>query len=306
MPNPRVVSLLPSATEIVAAVGCESWLVGRSHECDFPPGVRHLPVCSESKIDVSAGSAEIDRQVKSLLRDALSIYRVHSHVLRELAPDIILTQTQCEVCAVSQRDVEQAVCEITGCTPTIVSLEPHCLRDVWSSVRQVADALGVPARGHDVAKQLESRVRTLAERTVAMPHHPRVACIEWFDPLMSAGNWIPELVEIAGGVNLFGEVGRHSPWMMWDDLMTSDPDVIVLLPCGWDIERSRRELPVLTERPEWTRLRAVRDGQVFVTDGNQFFNRPGPRWVESAEILAELLHPQSLNFGHHGTGWQLA
>jgi iron complex transport system substrate-binding protein len=266
--------------------------------------VRHLPICSEPKIDVSVGSAEIDRQVKSLLRDALSIYRVHSHLLRDLAPDIILTQTQCDVCAVSQRDVELAVCDIAGCTPTIVSLEPHCLRDVWSSVRQVANALGVPDRGRDEAEQLERRVRSLADRTAVLPHRPRVACIEWFDPLMSAGNWIPELVEIAGGVNLFGEAGRHSPWMTWDDLLASDPDVIVLLPCGWDIERSRRELPVLTERPEWTRLRAVRDGQVFVTDGNQFFNRPGPRLVESAEILAELLHPESLNFGHHETGWQ--
>lgn len=304
MPHPRVVSLLPSATEIVAALGCEGWLVGRSHECDYPPAVRHLPVCSESKIDVSAGSAEIDRQVKSLLRDALSIYRVNSPVLRELSPDIILTQTQCYVCAVSQRDVEQAVYEIAGCSPTIVSLEPYCLRDVWSCVRQVADALGVPERGRDVAEQLEQRVRTLAERTAVMPRRPRVACIEWFNPLMSAGNWIPELVEIAGGVNLFGETGRHSPWMTWDDLIASDPDMIVLLPCGWDIERSRREMPVLTERPEWTRLRAVRDGQIFVTDGNQFFNRPGPRLVESAEILAEILHSESLNFGHHGTGWQ--
>lgn len=304
MATPRVVSLLSSATEIVAALGCEAWLVGRSHECDFPPSILRLPVCSEPKIDVTASSAEIDRQVKSLLREALSIYRVHASRLRELAPDIILTQTQCEVCAVSVRDVEQAVCQLVGAAPTIVSLEPHCLSDVWSSVREVADALGVSDRGRDVAERLEQRFRTLAEQTAALPRRPRVACIEWFDPLMSAGNWVPELVEIAGGMNLFGDAGRHSPWMSWDDLIKSDPDVIVLLACGWDIERSRRELPCLTDRPEWARLRAVRNSRVFVTDGNQFFNRPGPRLVESAEILAELFQSGTFNFGHRGTAWQ--
>jgi iron complex transport system substrate-binding protein len=133
-----------------------------------------------------------------------------------------------------------------------------------------------------------------------------VACIEWFDPLMSAGNWVPELVEIAGGINLFGDAGRHSPWMLWDDLIESDPDVIVLLACGWDIARSRRELPCLADRPEWSRLRAVRNGRVFVTDGNQFFNRPGPRLVESAEILAEMFHHETIQFGHAGTAWQRA
>lgn len=306
MTHPRVLSLLSSATEIVAVLGCEDRLVGRSHECDFPPSVLWLPVCSEPKIDVTAGSAEIDRQVKSLLRDSLSIYRVHTGRLRELRPDVILTQTQCDVCAVSQRDVEQAVCELVDVAPTIVSLEPHCLRDVWSTVRQVADALGVTDRGRDVAERLDRRIRTLAEQTAALPRRPRVACIEWFDPLMSAGNWVPELVEIAGGINLFGEAGKHSPWMTWDDLIGSDPDVVILLACGWDIERSRRELPVLTDRSEWSSLRAVRDGRVFVTDGNQFFNRPGPRVVESAEILAEILHPESFRFGHAGTGWQRA
>jgi iron complex transport system substrate-binding protein len=306
MPHPRVVSLLSSATEIVAALGCENWLVGRSHECDFPRSVLRLPVCSEPRIDVTAGSAEIDRQVKSLLRDALSIYRVDSGRLRELRPDVILTQTQCEVCAVSRRDVEQALCDLVGFGPTIVSLEPYNLADVWSSVRQVAGALGVSDRGREVAERLANRLRSLAERTAAMPYRPRVACLEWFDPLMSAGNWVPELVEIVGGVNLFGEAGRHSPWMSWDELIESDPDVLVLLPCGWDIARCRRELHVLTERPEWRRLRAVRDGCAFVTDGNQFFNRPGPRLVESAEILAEILHPQAFDFGHADVDWQRA
>jgi iron complex transport system substrate-binding protein len=306
MSNVRIISLLSSATEIVAALGCEDWLVGRSHECDYPASVLHLPVCSEPRIDITMASAEIDRQVKSLLRDSLSIYRVHAEMLRELRPDVILTQTQCDVCAVSLRDVEQAVCQLLGLSPAIVSLEPHCLAGVWSSVRQVATALGIPDRGRDVVDLCEQRLRRLADRATALPCRPRVACIEWFDPLMSAGNWVPELVEIAGGINLFGDAARHSPWMLWDDLIESDPDVIVLLACGWDIARSRRELPCLADRPEWSRLRAVRNGRVFVTDGNQFFNRPGPRLVESAEILAEMFHHETIQFGHAGTAWQRA
>lgn len=304
MSHPRIVSLLSSATEIVAALGCEEWLVGRSHECDFPASVLRLPVCSEPRIDITKGSAEIDRQVKSLLRESLSIYRVHADQLRELRPDVILTQTQCDVCAVSLRDVEQAVCQLLGLSPAIVSLEPHCLADVWSSVRQVANALGIPVRGRDVADRCEQRLRRLAEQTAALPRRPRVACLEWFDPLMSAGNWVPELVEIAGGINLFGDAGRHSPWMSWDDLIESAPDVVILLACGWNIERSRRELPALAEHPLWSRLNAVRCGQTFITDGNQFFNRPGPRLVESAEILAEIFHPDAFRFGHAGKGWE--
>ena len=144
----------------------------------------------------------------------------------------------------------------------------------------------------------------IAEQAQALPSRPTVACIEWIDPLMAAGNWMPELVEMAGGVNLFGEAGKHSPWMTWEQLVARDPDVILVLPCGFDIARSRRDLPVLTGRPEWPRLRAVRDGRVFLADGNQYFNRPGPRLVESLEILAELLHPEAFRFGHEGTGWQ--
>ncbi|HUG91802.1 MAG TPA: cobalamin-binding protein [Planctomycetaceae bacterium] len=304
MTEHRIVSLIASATEIVAALGFEEQLVGRSHECDYPPSVGRLPACSRPRIDVHGTSREIDDRVKSVVRDALSIYEVDVEQLDRLAPTLIITQTQCEVCAVSLRDVETAVCRMVGSRPQIVSLEPNSLADVWTDIRRVAEALGAPERAESLIAGLKSRLADLWEQTSALRLRPAIACIEWVDPLMAAGNWMPELVDIAGGVNLFGEPGRHSPWMTWDDLVSRDPDVIAVMPCGFDIERSRREMPVLSTRPEWPRLKAVRTGRVHLTDGSQFFNRPGPRLVESAEILAEILHPRRIDFGHEGRGWQ--
>jgi iron complex transport system substrate-binding protein len=299
----RVVSLIASATETVAALGCEDCLVGRSHECDFPPAVIKLPVCTAAKINIHAGSAEIDRQVKSLLADAVSIYAVHTDVLQKLRPDVIVTQSQCEVCAVSLRDVEAAVCALVDSHPRIVSVEPNSLADIWTSFRQVAGALDVGARGEALVGRLQGRLEAIRRRSALLEVRPTVACIEWIEPLMAAGNWVPELVEIAGGVNLFGEAGKHSPWMTWEELVARDPEIIVVLPCGWDVARSKSEMHWLTARPEWPRLRAVQSGRVALTDGNQFFNRPGPRVVESAEILAEICHPESFDFGHRGTAW---
>ncbi len=300
----RVVSLIASSTEIVCALGCEDRLVGRSHECDYPPSVRRLPVCTAPLIDPSASSAEIDRQVKTVLRDALSVYRVDGDLLRELRPNVVITQSQCDVCAVSLKDVEAALCAWIDARPRLVSLEPNALADVWRDIHHVAEVLGEPERGRTLMDRLQGRIAAVADRVAALPDRPTVACVEWIDPLMAAGNWVPELVALAGGENLFGEAGKHSPWMTWEQLVTRDPDVIIILPCGFDIERSRQELPVLSEQPEWPALRAVRNGHVYLTDGNQYFNRPGPRLVESLEILAELLHPDVFCFGHEGTGWE--
>jgi iron complex transport system substrate-binding protein len=302
---PRIVSLIASATEMACALGFQDQLVGRSHECDFPPGVEKLPVCTEPKFNVSGSSAEIDQRVKAILQQGLSVYRVDADLLRSLRPDVILTQTQCEVCAVSLRDVEQAVASWLDGSPRLVSLAPNALADVWVDVLRMADALGVPQRGRELTQLLQQRMAAVVGRAQAFSERPTVACIEWLDPLMAAGNWMPELVEMAGGDNLFGTAGRHAPYLDWHVLCDHDPDVIVLLPCGWDIERSLQELAVLTQKPEWPRLRAVRDRRVYLTDGNQYFNRPGPRLVESLEILAEILHPDTFNFGHVGRGWQL-
>jgi len=301
---PRIVSLIASATEIVCALGFEDQLVGRSHECDYPPFVRHLPVCTRPRIDVHTPSAEIDRQIKAMVRDALSIYAVDEGLLQELEPDVIVTQSQCEVCAVSLRDVERAVCTWLCKCPRLVSLKPDALADVWSDIEQVALALDAYHAGAELIARLQQRIAGIAARAAALAEKPTVACIEWVDPLMAAGNWVPELVERAGGVNRFGQAGKHAPWMTWEQLRDADPEVILLMPCGFDLARTCLDVPILQAKAGWNELHAVRSGRVFAVDGNQYFNRPGPRLVESLEILAEVLHPGAFAFGHEGIGWQ--
>lgn len=301
--HPRVVSLIASATEIVAALGARGLLVARSHECDYPADVTALPAVTAPKLDITRPSGAIDRQVKALLEQALSVYKVDAGRLRDLSPDLIITQTQCEVCAVSLSDVETALVDWTGAAPRIVSLAPNALVDIFADIERVADALGIPERGRVLTAQMRARIDAIAECAGSATTRPRVAMIEWIDPLMAAGNWVPELVALAGGDNLFGAAGRHSPWMEWRDLVAADPDIIMVLPCGFDIARGTAEMNALTARPDWHGLRAVRDDRVFIADGNQYFNRPGPRLVESLEILAELLHPDLFPARHAGTGW---
>ncbi len=304
----HIVSLIPSATEIVCALGFGGDLVGRSHECDYPSSVLDLPALTEPKFDVHGTSREIDARVKDVLglqkqaHEALSVYRVDEARLNQLAPDIIVTQAQCEVCAVSLSEVERVARECLDTPAQIVSLEPMQLADVFADILRVAEALGAPERGAALTLELQTRIDDIARRAAELPK-PTVACVEWIDPLMAGGNWVPELVELAGGIALFGKAGEHSPWLFWDDLWAADPDVIVVMPCGFDIERSRQEMPALAGQPGWKTLRAIREEQVYLTDGNQYFNRPGPRLVESLEILAEILHPDAFHFGHEGTGW---
>jgi len=302
--SPRIVSLIASATEIACALGFEDQLVGRSHECDFPESVKRLPVCTEPKFNVEGSSYDIDQRVKAILQEGLSVYRVDAEKLRELRPSVIITQTQCEVCAVSLTDVEQALASWIGEAPQIASLAPNALADVWSDIQQVATVLAVPERGSELIGRLRQRMTAMAEKARGLPERPTVACLEWIDPLMAAGNWMPELVEMAGGLDLFGTAGKHAPWLTGPDLHARDPDVIVVLPCGFDIERSRRDMPALIRQHEWPRLRAVQNRRVYLADGNQYFNRPGPRLVESLEILTEILHPGQFRFGHEGIGWQ--
>lgn len=307
----RIVSLLPAATEIACALEFEADLVGRSHECDFPPSVMSRPVCSRSRIDVSGSSREIDDRVKQTLRDGLSLFDIDVERLNELQPTIILTQAQCEVCAVSLADVEAALAVGVSSRPRVVSLSPNCLNDVLDNIRRVAIALGEPARGERLAEQLAHRFEALS-RTIHRGHvtnndspsRPRVACIEWLEPPMTAGNWVPELVKIAGGENLLSQPGKHSPWLEWKDLIDANPDVVVIMPCGWSMTRTRSELHWLFSREGWSELKAVRDGKVFLADGHHYFNRPGPRLLDSAQILAEILHPEVCQYGHQGVGWE--
>ena len=302
----RVVSLLPSATEIVAALGCIDRLIGRSHECDFPADVLDRPICSRPRIDVDAASGAINREIVASLASAVSIFEIDTEQLARLAPTLILTQDQCEACAVSLAEVREAVSELAGGPVEIVSLSPSCLDDAWDNVHDVAAVLGVTDRGRGVVAELRARLNALSEITgaIAESERPTVGCIEWLDPLMAAGNWVPELVAAAGGINSLGTPGAHSPWINFDELLRIDPEVVVVMPCGFDIERTRAELPVLTGQEGWSSLRAVKTGRVALVDGHQYFNRPGPRLVDSAEILAEILSPSLFDFGHEGPGWQ--
>ncbi|MBU1374514.1 MAG: cobalamin-binding protein [Alphaproteobacteria bacterium] len=299
----RIVSLLPSATEIVAAVGMADQLVGRSHQCDFPVDVRHLPALSETKVNLDGTSRDIDRRVNEIIAQGVSVYRVDAELLRALKPDVIITQTQCAICAVTPGDLEDALCEWTGMAPILVSLEPNDLADVWGDMRKVGRALGAEGPAHAAIVGLQARLMAIRETANRAARYPTVAAIEWIDPLMAGGNWMPELIEAAGGQSLFATAGQHSPWLDWSALAAADPEVILLLPCGFTIAQSLADIPLLAGRPEWAALTAVREGRVFVIDGHHYFNRPGPRLVESAEMIAEILHPDLFAFGHEGTGW---
>ena len=301
---PRILSLIPSSTEIVCALGFENQLIGRSHECDFPSSVQKLSSCTAPKFKVEGTSAEIDQRVKSILKNALSVYQIDEKKLQQMQPDIIITQAQCEVCAVSLKDVENAVCEWVESRPQIVSLEPNQLSDIWKDFINISEALGVKEQGHELVSLLKQRMNKIAQKTINFPQKPTVVCIEWIEPLMSAGNWMPELIEMGGGINLFGVAGEQSPWMTWEQLLEANPDVILVMPCGFNLARSKTEMSSLSHKLEWSQLNAVQNQQVYLTDGNQYFNRPGPRLVESLEIIAEILHPAHFDFHHQQSGWE--
>lgn len=300
--GPRIVSLIASSTELVAALGAIDGLVGCSHECDFPPEIAAIPQLTRPKFKVDGTSRAIDEQVRRLVADGLAVYEVDADALEALAPDVILTQDQCEVCAVSLCDVERAVCQWVRREVRIVSLKPHTMADIYADIARVGVALGREEEAADLVRQMTTRIAAVT-RSVAGAPVSRLAFIEWIDPLMSCGHWMPELVAAAGGVSLFGEHGQNSPWITLDAIAAADPDVILVAPCGYDIAVTRREMAVLSAEPKWRALRAVRSGQVWLADGNAYFNRPGPRLVETVEIMAEVMHPTRVLARHVGTGF---
>ena len=310
----RIISLLASATEMIAAFGCLDQMVGRSHECDYPPEVLALPMVSTVQIDINTSSAQIDVQVKQLAQEkrepedpalkALSIYAIDIDKLQELRPDVIFTQTQCEVCAVSERDVIQAIEQLTGLQPLVVSLSPYRLQDVWQDVLRVGQALGKHEQAQTLVAKYQQRLTDLATQTATFGAKPEVAVLEWLDPLMGAGNWTPELVAYAGGKPIFGDIGQHTPWVTWEELQAANPDVIVLSPCGYTLERAMQDVPLLQSHPVWADLQAVRNGRVYAIDGNQYLNRSGPRLVESAELLARVIWGERLPIVVDNNAWQ--
>lgn len=302
--NYRIISLIPSATEILSVLGLTDQMVGRSHECDYPPEIQNLPVCTSAQLDSQQPSAIIDDQVKELLQAALSLYGIELERLEQLKPTHILTQDQCNVCAVSFADVEQAVAQLTQSNPRILSFQPKVLQDIWTDIEQVGHVFGVESQG--VLSHLRSRIAACAEKTqnLSESQRPIVACLEWIDPLMACGSWIPELVQIAGGQVAFGVVGTPSPYIAWDSLIETNPDYLIMMPCGFDLARTRQEMTALVQHSQWQTLKAVQQNQVYITDGNAYFNRPGPRLVDSLEIVAEILHPDLFNYGYEGQGWE--
>lgn len=285
----RIASLLPSATEIVCALGFGESLVARSHECDYPEFVQRLPVCTASKIGNRRTTHEIHAEVSAILQNDISVYRVQSELLRELAPTHIVTQVQCEVCAVSLRDVEAALADWDGGQPQIIPLNPQSLEDVFVDIRNVGRSLGCPDAAESLISSMRARMQEIANAAAQRSKKPRMVIIEWMRPLMVAGNWMPTLVDMAGGIDVMSTADRPSAWITWEDLMRVDPDIIVVCPCGFRIDDSLRDWHLLSSNPTWSSLRAVREERVFIADGNQFFNRPGPRLVESLEILAGIV-----------------
>lgn len=298
----RVLSLLSSTTEIIYALGCGDRLVGRSHECDYPEEVSELPICTIPKFNVDGTSREVDDEVKSLVQSALSIYYINEKLLKELKPDIIFTQSQCEVCAVSVSDVENALKNITGLSSRVISVEPNSVEDIFNDILTIAEILNVRKKGKELVELIKAKIDS-TEKIVYQKSSPSVAAIEWIDPLMAAGNWVPQLIRVAGGKNLFGEAGKHSPWMKYNDLVEQDPEIIIVMPCGYDIKKSLIEIKTLESKKGWGSLKAVRNRNVYITDGNQFFNRPGPRIIESIEILLEIIHSDFSESKHIDSGW---
>lgn len=298
----RIVSLIASATEIVHALGLADQMVGRSHECDYPESVKALPVCTAPKFRTDGTSYEIEQRVRAVLQEALSVYRVDAQRLESLKPTHIITQTQCEVCAVSLNDVEAAACQFITSRPKIISLEPNRLADIWDDITMVGTALSADKQADKLISSGKERMQSISQK-ISLKIRPSLAFIEWIDPLMTGGNWMPELIELAGAENVFAGVKGRAPKISWQDLENRNPDFLVVSPCGFDLERTKQEMDIFAKHPGFAKLNAVRRGQVYLVDGNQFMNRPGPRIVDSLEILAEILAPAMFSFGYEGTGW---
>jgi iron complex transport system substrate-binding protein len=295
-PARRIASLLPAATEIAAALGLGDRLVGVSHECDHPPEVRALPRLTRSRLAppprrAASASRAIDENVREVARDVLGVYAVELEALRAAAPDLILTQDLCDVCAVPRPEVERAVAAVLGPRVAIANLAPLSLGDVWRDVRRVAEAAGVPERGEALVAELRSRADAVAARARRAPRRPPIVTLEWLDPVMLGGTWMPELALLAGAEALAVRAGDRAPTLSRAELSALAPEVVLIKPCGFTLAETRAESPLIRELLKETRWPAAATGRVFLADGNAYFNRPGPRLVESLEILAACVHP---------------
>lgn len=288
----RIASLLASSTEILYGLGLGERVVAVSHECDFPDEVRAKPLVTHTRVQAEASSRDIDEQVKAACAAGEALYRIDVAKLVELRPDLIVTQAQCDVCAVRYADVVSAVREHAALSGTqIVSLNPMTLEGVFEDILRVGEAAGIADRAAEYVRSLRAKVEAVqaGAARVDARQRPRVACIEWIDPPMLGGNWMPELIELAGGRCDLVEAGLHSTFANWDEVVAFDPEVVVVMPCGFDLKRTLAEAPTLRTFPGWSEISAVRSGRVYAVDGNAYFNRSGPRLVDSLEILASMI-----------------
>jgi len=291
---PRIVSLISSATEILYGIGADQHLVAVSHECDYPPAARTLPRATRSLIDSSVSAAAIDEQVATRSGEGLALYELDADLIRRLRPSLIVTQAQCDVCAVRYADVLDLVKTDASLVGTkVLALSPSSLEEVLADIQTVGEATGCQRAASVFLNQLKGRIEAIAGRTASLAEHarPRVACIEWVEPLMFAANWTPELLSLAGGRPGVAKAGQHSIYGSWEELIAYDPQALFISPCGFDLQRSVQDASSLQNRPGWQNLSAVQNGRVWVIDGNAYLNRSGPRLVDSLEILAHLTHP---------------
>jgi len=288
----RILSLLPSATEIVCQLGLRDQLVGVTHECDYPPGIAKLPHVTHTNLPPTASSSEIDSLVREQLATERSLYRLDHDRLATLEPDLIITQSLCEVCAVADSDVQSALCRLPRAAK-VLNLEPQSLGGVLESLETVARAAGVPQRGSDARRRHQERIDTV-KRAVEGEARPRVAVLEWIEPPFSAGHWVPEIVELAGGREVIGKPRARSTTLTWPDVIRARPDLLFVSCCGFDIKRSKTDLPMLFERLAGSGLPCLERGNVFVLDGSAYLSRPGPRLVDALELMAWAMHPEAV------------
>lgn len=301
----RICSLLPSATEVIAALGLSDELVGISHECDYPPSIKHVPVMVEPMIPSHGlASDDIDGQVRQLVASGQRLYRLNDHLLREAQPDLILSQDLCHVCAVTPDQLHDAIRSMPQ-HPTILTLNPGSIHDVIDDVVRIGDAAGRSAEGHRLAAQLRDRLEAIRTRVQDISHRPRVVCIEWLSPLYVAGHWVPEMVQLAGGHDVLAQPGSPSRVVTWDDIMAAAPDVLIVMPCGFSVERTHTELSQLLQQPDQWRLSPDLAQHTFLVDASSYFSRPGPRLIDGIELLAAILHPSDHTHIHESMACRL-
>lgn len=288
----RIVSFLPSATEMVYALGLGEQLAGVTHECDFPLEAKNKPIVVRSILPTETMSQrDIDVAVTERLRNGLSLYAVDEALMQEIAPDLILTQSLCEVCAPSGNEVTQLLQALPS-KPEILWLTPKSLEQIFDNIREIGAATGRAREAENLIDARRKRLDEIAAVTATIAKRPRVFCMEWMDPLYCCGHWVPEMVRIAGGIDELGREGTDSVRIGWDDVLAWQPDILVVMPCGFHLEKAFAEAQRLSSFPHWADLPAVRNGRVYVVDANSYFARPGPRVVEGTELLAHLIHPE--------------